>query len=170
MRTYLRSAGRSWLGTFRFHGRASRAEFLGYLVLSQVPLVVVHWIAAWFAPATMAEAVLVGAMYLASAPLSALSVRRLHDFGRCGWWSLPLLALVGRALLLDLVGLAAGWDAAGTIERALSYVDWLLALPAAAAALALLACPGSKGANRFGPSVEGSERRTTGAAEPAPVV
>jgi uncharacterized membrane protein YhaH (DUF805 family) len=171
MKAYFRQAGRTALSTFQFRGRASRAEFIGYLVLSQLPLVALHRIAGWFAPPAFVDAITLAAVYLISAPLFALCVRRLHDFDRSGWWSVPLLGLIARTLVLDLIGLTAGWGVRSAIEGALSYVDWLLGIPAVAVAVALLAWPGGKGANRFGHGqIESAERETTGAREPAPVV
>lgn len=151
MKGYFRQAGRTALRTFDFRGRASRAEFLVYVVLSQAPLMVLHWTASWFAPAQVADAITLAAVYCVSGALFALSVRRFHDFGRSGWWSIPLLVLIGRALVLDLIGLTAGWTVRSAIEGVLSYVDWLLTLPAVAAFVALVAWRGTSGDNRFGP-------------------
>lgn len=144
MMGYVRQAGRTVAHTFDFEGRASRSEFLGFVVLSQLPLVAAHWTTTWFAPARVADAILLAAVFVISAPLFGLCVRRLHDFGRSGRWSAPLLILLGRALLLDLIGLTAGWPARSVIESALSYIDWMLTIPAAAVFVALLAWPPAK--------------------------
>ncbi|WP_159975979.1 MULTISPECIES: DUF805 domain-containing protein [unclassified Novosphingobium] len=154
MKGYFRQAGRTALRTLDFRSRASRSEFLVYLVLSQLPLVVAHWSSSWFAPPAIADAIMLAAVCLISATLFALSVRRLHDFGHSGWWSLPLLILIGRTLLLDLIGLTAGWPLRSAIESGLSYIDWLATIPAVAVFAAMLAWPGNRGPNRFGPAPE----------------
>lgn len=157
MKSYFRQAGRTVARTFDFRGSASRSEFIGYLVLSQLPLIVIALAAAWIEPSAAVEALMLAAMALVTVPLAALSIRRFHDFGRSGWWSAPFLALVVRTLALDLIGLAAGWSVRSPIEMVLSYVDWLLILPAVISFAAMLAWPSRPG------------NETTGAGEPAPV-
>jgi uncharacterized membrane protein YhaH (DUF805 family) len=144
---HLRAAGRTARHTFDVRGRSSRAEYFGYVVLSQAPLVAVHWLASWFAPPALADALLLAVACLVTAPLFALSIRRLHDIGRSGWWSAPLLILVARTLLLEPIGLAAGWSVRSAIESVLSYADWLLTIPAAAVFVALMAWPARAGAS-----------------------
>lgn len=157
MKSYFRQSGRTVARTLDCRGRASRSEFIGYLVLSQLPLIVIALATAWIDASPAIEAIMLAAMVLVTIPLAALSIRRFHDFGRSGWWSAPFLALVGRTLALDVIGLAAGWSVRRPIEMVLSYVDWLLILPAVASFIAMLAWP-SKPRNE-----------TTGAGEPAPV-
>lgn len=160
MKGYFRQVGRTALRILDFRTRASRREFLVYLVLSQLPLMVAHWTASWFAPPAITDAIMLAAAFAISAPLFALGVRRLHDFGRSGWWSLPLLILIGRTLILDLINLTAGPPVRSAIEGVLSYVDWLATIPAVAVFAAMAAWPGNKATNRFGPAPDGAPAQT----------
>lgn len=142
MKDHFRQAISTAARMFDFKSRASRSEFIGYLLLSQLPVAVTALGTAWLEPAPTAKAVMTGVVVLVSLPLFALGVRRFHDFGRTGWWSAPFSLLVGRTLLLDIIGLAAGWSVREPIEVILGYVDWLLMLPAVASFVAMLAWPG----------------------------
>lgn len=157
--------------TFDFAGRAARGEFIAYLVLSQVPVVVGGWLAAWFAPASVAAWTRFGLEVLVLIPALALVVRRLHDFNVSGRWSLIMLAVLVRTLGLELLSRTGGWSLRSAVESLLAYVDWLLFLPFVGLYAMLLAAPGTRGANRFGPSVHGeagAETETTGTGDPAP--
>jgi uncharacterized membrane protein YhaH (DUF805 family) len=144
MKPYFAQVRRTIARTFDFGGRASRAEFLAYLVLSQLPVLVLGVATMWLADRALAEAIALGAVVLTSVPLFALCVRRCHDVAHSGWWSAPFLALVGRTLALDLIGLATGWPVRAAIEMVLSYVDWLLIVPAVASFVAMAAWPGRR--------------------------
>jgi uncharacterized membrane protein YhaH (DUF805 family) len=144
MKPYFAQVRRTIARTFDFVGRASRAEFLTYLVLSQLPVVVIGMATMWLADRALAGTIALGAVVLTSVPLFALCVRRCHDVGRSGWWSAPFLVLVGRTLTLDLIGRAAGWPVRAAIEMVLSYVDWLLIVPAVASFVAMAAWPGRR--------------------------
>jgi len=82
-------------------------------------------------------------------PITALSVRRLHDSGRSGWW-----------LLLALPGVADGlrrqfllWQSPFDFAR--SQLPGYLELPAALLALTVLAMlfmDDQEGANAYGPN------------------
>ncbi|KMS59253.1 membrane protein [Novosphingobium barchaimii LL02] len=172
MNAYFRQVGRTALRTLDFRTRSCRGEFLIYLVVSQLPLVVAHWTASWFAPPPVADAIMLAAAFVISAPLFALGVRRLHDFGHSGWWSLPLLVLIGRTLILDLIGLTAGWPVRSAIEGILSYIDWLATIPSVAVFAAMAAWPGKKGTNRFGlaPQSVPTQTETADTEKSAPAV
>lgn len=153
MKDHLRLFRHTIAHTFDGAGRATRAEFLTYVVLSQLPLI----LATWLAPDAFEAGVRLAAVILTMIPLPALTVRRLHDFAAGGRWSLLLLVPVIRVLALDLLTLTAGGEARSMIEGALSYIDWLLFLPCTALYLLLLAAPGTAGANRFGPGPRGGQ-------------
>lgn len=151
-------AGLALRRTFRFHGRARRGELLSYLVLAQVPLLLLAIPMRTFAPDAVAAPVLLALSWLLLLPLPALVTRRLRDIGLPPALGLLLLALLVRALGLDL--LALGADAARElVEKVLSYIDWLLALPAFILAMLLAALPSRK---------EAVETQTADAGETAP--
>ena len=163
MKDHLRLFLQAIRHAFDFTGRATRAEFLTYIVLSQAPLV----LATWIAPDPYEAGVRLGFVLLAAAPLPALAIRRLHDFGTDGRWSLILLVPVLRFAALELLTQAAGWEARSIVEGLLAYIDWLLFLPAAALYVMLLAAPGTKGTNRFGPG-PAAATETAGPESPEP--
>lgn len=85
--------------------------------------------------------------------LFALTIKRLHDLGRSGWWS-PLYATIP-AIMIQVPILAPALIAAPEAGASGGTLRWVLAyaLPAIAAALIieLLARPGEPGPNAFGP-------------------
>ncbi|AOR75836.1 DUF805 domain-containing protein [Novosphingobium resinovorum] len=141
MITYFRQAGRSVARSLDFRGKADRREFVTYILISQIPVAVLALATSWLDPSPVLRAVMLGVQVKVALPLFALSIRRFHDLGRSGWWSAPLLILVARMLLLELVSILAGWSVRSAIEAVLSYVDWLLTLPAVASFLAMVAWP-----------------------------
>ena len=164
-----RTIGRS----FDVRGRATRAEFLIYVVLSQALLLLMDWPARWFAPPVAAAWIRFAALVVTTVPLFALSARRMHDFGMSGRWVWIMLVVVGREFALSLLGLLGGWEARSAVEAPLSYVDWLLFLPFVALYAILLAAPGTKGANAHGGdprSVWSADSRTADPGNPEPAV
>ncbi len=138
----LRLSGQALRRTFDFTGRAGRAELLSYLILSQVPLLLLAVPIRLLAPAA-AQPVLTGLSWLTLVPAPALVTRRLRDCGLPPALGLLLLALALRALGLDLLALA-GDTPRSMVERVLSYIDWLLALPAFILAALLAILPARK--------------------------
>lgn len=143
MRDCLKLSGLALRRTFDFAGRAGRAELLSYLILSQVPLLLLAIPVRLLTPAATAQAVLAGLSWLTLIPAPALVTRRLRDCGLPPALALLLLALALRALGLDLLALA-GDSPRALVERVLSYVDWLLALPAFILATLLAILPARK--------------------------
>lgn len=137
--------------TFTTSGRARRTEVILYVVASQLLCAVLAGLAGFFLPDTAATWLRFAATTLAIVPLFALSVRRLHDCGLSGKWTVLLVLVVARSIGLELASLLGGWETRAMIEAPLSYVDWLLFLPFAWLYIALLIVPGSKGPNRYGP-------------------
>lgn len=137
--------------TFDLKGRARRTEVILYIFLSQIAAMMLSALAGLILDDEAAAWTRFAIQWLAILPLLALSVRRLHDFGYSGYWTVLLLMVAGRNMGLDLAARVGGWEARAMIERPLSYVDWLLFLPFAWLYIALLIVPGKKGANRYGP-------------------
>lgn len=82
-----------------FDGRASRPEYWWWVLFQVVLFIVVAIIFAVIAPkAVFAVYVVFLALLL---PSIAVTVRRLHDTGRSGWWYfISLVPLVGGIILL----------------------------------------------------------------------
>lgn len=151
MKNYLRLFAHTVRHMLDFAGRATRAEFLAYIVLSQAAAILIVLPAAWLAPAEAKGWLRFAVEFAAVIPALALVVRRFHDFGLGGRWSLIMLAVALRSFVLELLSLVGGWEARSAVESPLAYVDWLLFLPFAILYLLLLAAPGTKGANSYGP-------------------
>ncbi len=132
-----------------FKGRASRPEFWWYTLAVLVVSVVV----------AIVERI-VGLDDIAGGPLSlilmlgllvpglAVTVRRLHDTNRSGWWVLVAIlpyAVVGyMSTMAALDGSTAALGTAGIVG--------IVALAGAIALLVLMVLPGTPGDNRHGPS------------------
>ena len=157
--------------TFTAKGRARRTEMIVYVVVSQVLCGVLAGLCSLFLDAETLAWVRFAATYLPVIPLFALSVRRLHDFGQSGTWTVLLWLVAARACTLDLALRLGGWDTRAMIEAPLSYVDWLFFLPFAWLYIALLIAPGRKGPNRYGPDPRGEPQaasKTAGSGNPEP--
>lgn len=89
----------------KFEGRARRAEYWYFALLSCILSVVSQVIGAVGRDAGLVTLLLLGVIFLISLALIipgiAVSVRRLHDTGRSGWFLLlALIPIVGAILLL----------------------------------------------------------------------
>lgn len=162
--------------TLDFGGRATRIELFGFLVASQIVGAVVTALASWAAPEPIARWVAFAVSFAVLIPAPALLARRFHDFGWSARWGGVLLAIAAENLAYGLMHLLFGWNVRAAVEGVLAYVDWVLFLPATVLFVMLLAMPGSKGANRFGPDPRypatqpPPARETAGAEGSAPAV
>jgi uncharacterized membrane protein YhaH (DUF805 family) len=90
-----------------FAGRASRREFwlffLAYTILYIAALVIDIWAGFYHAKAGMG--IISGIFFLLTIiPYLAISLRRLHDTNRTGWWFLiSLVPLIGMIWLIVLL-------------------------------------------------------------------
>lgn len=93
----------------------------------------------------------VGTLFLYWIPQLAVTVRRLHDTNRSGWWMfLPLLvSMVGMIGLLFLAGVMGA--ATGSPSPALALMAVTLPFGASIWYLVVMCLPGTHGNNRFGP-------------------
>jgi len=94
----------------QFNGRASRSEFWWFqlfIVIVSIPLYVLSFYAGYTGSSTLAllSTGLSVALWLAViVPLIAVTVRRLHDTDRSGWWCLLMLVpFVGLVVLVFLL-------------------------------------------------------------------
>ncbi|MFI9389025.1 DUF805 domain-containing protein [Kutzneria sp. NPDC052558] len=85
--------------TFRKRGRASRREFwfffLAYWGLFAVSVIAASALEQDWLVALGYAVYLVGLL-----PFISVSIRRLHDIGRNGWWSLGMISVIGWLLLI----------------------------------------------------------------------
>ncbi len=102
-------------------------------------------------------------------PTLAVSVRRLHDIDRSGWWLLLPVAVPATGAILTALITAAlsarmiaqhpdphvtGGEGLGTVVGIIAAFACCVVLPtlvAWAAMLSFLVTPGTRGSNRFGP-------------------
>jgi uncharacterized membrane protein YhaH (DUF805 family) len=151
MKDYLRHVGQTLARALEFQGRARRREVIDYLVISAAFLMIVNGLAGELAEPHVARWVAFATQYLILVPAAALVVRRLHDIGWSGRWSIVLLPVALRNMALDLLAQIGGWEARRPVEAVLAYADWVLFPPFALLYLLLIVAPGKKGPNRFGP-------------------
>lgn len=144
-----------------FTGRAPRAEFWWY-ILAVIILTVIAKIIDNILGMNLVGPY--GPLYLLLAlgllvPNIAVTVRRLHDTNRSGWWI--LLPIVAVCLMLvfgggAMIGGAAAGGAAGMAAGAgLMILFGLLALVADIVLIVFCVMPGTTGANTYGPDPYG---------------
>jgi uncharacterized membrane protein YhaH (DUF805 family) len=81
-------------------------------------------------------------------PQLAVTVRRLHDTGRSGWWMFkPFLISMGVALGVGFLAISPD----GTASPALLIVTYLTPLACQIWYFVVMCLPGERGDNRFGP-------------------
>ena len=80
-------------------------------------------------------------------PSLAVSVRRLHDTNRTGWWLLVFLVPYALGIALLAYGAATGQFGLLAIAGILSLIGFILAI----VLLVFMCLPGTSGANDYGP-------------------
>ncbi len=86
-----------------FSGRARRKEYWMFLLINLVVTVVLALIDSLIGSASESGMGLLSSVYSIGVliPSLALSVRRLHDIGRTGWWVLiSIIPVIGAVVLL----------------------------------------------------------------------
>ena len=136
-----------------FSGRAPRAEYWWFYLGS-----VIVSFGLGIVDSALGTAVIGGVFNLAVlVPSLAVTVRRLHDIDRTGWW---LLAIVGVFGIIGAMGVVAGLNASfGSASMAGSFTLVVLALVAMIAVgitmLVFMVTEGTQGDNRYGPDPYG---------------
>ena len=137
-----------------FSGRAPRPEYWWYTLAVIVLGIIVS---------TIESTLGLPRLYLTYGPLSlllmlaliapglAVTVRRLHDTGRSGWWI--LVALVPYAAMMVAAGGAVASGSMGALAGA--GLLTIVALCGAIALLIFMILPGTARDNRYGPSPYG---------------
>lgn len=81
-----------------FSGRARRKEYWMYMLFNLIAYVVVAIVDAVLTTAPLLTGIYALAVFL---PTLGVTVRRLHDTGRSGWWILlGLIPLIGAIILI----------------------------------------------------------------------
>jgi uncharacterized membrane protein YhaH (DUF805 family) len=131
-----------------FTGRSSRTDVWTYLLAAALVVAILSSVTSWATEDPASGWIALAIAVICAVPVPALAVRRLHDFGRSGWWSLALAAGAARLLLLDVLQLAFGGNVRAAAENVAYWIDWAIFPAFGLAYLALLAWPGSKRRNR----------------------
>lgn len=91
---------------FQFKGRARRAEYWWFFVVNLIPAVTLSLLDRQLGLVSESTGYgLISGLYIAVAfiPSLAVTVRRLHDTGRSGWWFLlSLIPVINIALIILL--------------------------------------------------------------------
>ena len=98
--------GRTIRLAFVFSARSQRTEYVLYMAIGGWVAVQVGALLASAHTDFFQARLIAGCLFFV--PVPALMIRRLHDIGRSGWWSAPILSVVGLALVL---GAWTGTDA-----------------------------------------------------------
>jgi uncharacterized membrane protein YhaH (DUF805 family) len=170
------AVGSVYANMFNFSGRARRAEYWWYflfiLIMSFILQgAVVYWLLSHpeYSVAFRSEAAMqtvlkqyedqvlrwsgysfLGTLFLYWIPQLAVTVRRLHDTGRSGWWMFKpfILGILGAVVLGFVSGLMG---TGGTPSPALMLMAMTVPFAASIWYLVVLCLPGTRGNNRFGP-------------------
>ena len=137
-----------------FSGRAPRSEFWWYTLAVIIASVVANIIDSILGFGGMLAAYGLVSLVLALAllvPGIAVTVRRLHDTNRSGWWI--LIALVPYGILAFMIGGAAATGDMGAMATAGLF--GIVALIGAIVLLVFMVLPGTPGDNRYGPDPYG---------------
>lgn len=141
---------RAWHEAARFKGRSRRTELANYAVFQIVLTAALTFIAGFFFDRLQLDGFTLGCSLVLVVPLPALLVRRAHDCGFGGWWTVPVVLLILYQSALSILAIARGAAARLSAENILWPLDWL-AILAGLGAVALVLVPGTAGSNCFGP-------------------
>jgi uncharacterized membrane protein YhaH (DUF805 family) len=143
---------------FQFSGRSRRSEYWYYTlfaVLVAIGLAIVD--GALFGFEEEDPSVFGNIFGLATfIPGLAVSVRRLHDTDRSGWWLLLPYALLAGAFFFLLSTVMPGAGPGANVAM-FGLVGMLLAIGAVIILLVWLCTDGTRGENRFGPDPKALE-------------
>jgi len=147
---------------FEFGGRSSRSEFWFFVLFYIIIIILAAVLDAVIFGSQGGMGILYGIVALAHlVPAIAVSVRRLHDTDRTGWWvfffflvpiivSLVTMAVLGGSLALTMGGntdVFAGMATMGLGLLIIALVDIVILI----VAIIFYVTPGAPGPNRFGP-------------------
>ncbi len=86
---------------FTFKGRSTRAQFWSFVLIVTLLLILTSAIDAVIDPSPKNSPLITGlALFIHYVPMLSISVRRLHDTNRSGWWLLIGFVPLGLIVLL----------------------------------------------------------------------
>jgi len=138
-----------------FSGRAPRAEYWWYYLATVIVGIPIGFLDRVLGTGQLFAGIFDLALLL---PWLSVSVRRLHDTDRSGWWFAALLgALIGDIALFGVMSmLETGTDANRTPLGFTSIIAATVVLIGAAITLIVfMVLPGTEGMNRYGPDPYG---------------
>ena len=162
----------SWYGLaitnyFNFSGRARRKEYwmfyLFAIIMSIIAMILDIALGIDFTYSTFygQESLYYGPIYTIVVlfhiiPTYSITVRRLHDSDRTGWWFFgPILAIISAVLIVAMMAgmsFSAGTEVPMYIGAIIAVVIYLGAIGVGIAQFVFMFFDGTKGDNRFGPS------------------
>jgi uncharacterized membrane protein YhaH (DUF805 family) len=139
-----------------FAGRAPRAEYWWFFlatIIAYFVVMIVESIVGLDATVGPYGPLSVLLMLALLVPSLAVTLRRLHDTDRTGWWI--LIAVVPYFIVGVMAGAAAAGGSTGGLAAA--GLLGLVALAGAIVLLVFMVLPGTKGDNRYGPDPYASD-------------
>ena len=135
-------SGDFWRSLFTARGRISRGRFWTVTALCWIAQIMGGAVAAASGDSPFAT-VLAGVIVLAAFPINLFAtIKRLHDMGRSGWWTLAAMVA-----FLPVAAMAEPWS-----PPAIMALGVVLELVVGLGFILILGCiPGQPIANRFGP-------------------
>jgi uncharacterized membrane protein YhaH (DUF805 family) len=138
-----------------FTGRAPRAEYWWYYLGTVIAGIVLRLVDKALGTQQTLGTILNLALLV---PWLAVTVRRLHDTDRSGWWLLAFAAgfgIFGVVVALGAVGAFSGKSAGSFTEM---IVAVLLMLAVTITLFVFMVLPGTDGSNRYGPDPYGPDQ------------
>tara|TARA_Y100001970_G_scaffold148687_1_gene182633 strand:+ start:749 stop:1261 length:513 start_codon:yes stop_codon:yes gene_type:complete len=159
----------SWYGLaitnyFNFNGRARRKEYwmfyLFAIIISIIAMILDIALGIDFTYSTFygQESLYYGPIYTIVAlfhiiPMYSITVRRLHDSDRTGWWFFaPVLAIISAVLIITISFTMIAAHYVTMTLLVLAIILYLGAIGVGIAQFVFMFFDGTKGDNRFGPS------------------
>ena len=136
-----------------FSGRAPRAEYWWFYLLTIVVSIVANIVDTILGVPMLSAFVSLGLII----PSIAVTVRRLHDTDRSGWWILLPVAAGILMMVLAFGALAAAMAGGGGGFGGTVLIAFILAAVAFFTLLIFMILPGTPGPNRFGPDPYGEQ-------------
>jgi uncharacterized membrane protein YhaH (DUF805 family) len=135
-----------------FSGRAARAEYWWFYLLT-----VLVGIPARLLDLTLGDSAAIAAIVqlFLFVPWMAVTVRRLHDTDRSGWWLLIVVAVFAAVAFVAVLDSVADTSAGGPLAFTSLVIGLLLVVVAVITLVVFMVLPGTQGSNRFGPDPYG---------------
>ena len=137
-----------------FSGRAPRAEYWWFYlatIIVQIPLTVIDSMLGSWSP--FSSIFSLATLF----PSLAVTVRRLHDINRSGWWLLGLIAAFGPIGVILAIDRAGQFAVSGPASLSSAMIAMIVLLVALITLLVFMVSPGTDGPNLYGPDPYGPD-------------